>query len=168
MALYHLETDLEKIRALALLRTNENQRFRSLLKNRNVTKTDLLVHRLHHEIAPKIDCTTCGNCCGTLTPYLTTTDLERLSEGTQLTVEQVIYFYTETDEHGLALKDVPCCFLTDNKCTIYEHRPQTCASFPHLHQPDFNSRARRTFDNYSICPIIFNVIERMKVEMHFE
>ena len=168
MVSHHLETDLEKISALAALRADENERFRHFLKNRNVHKIDLLVHRLHSEIAPKIDCTVCGNCCGTLTPYLTKGDLKRLTDGTRLTTEQVIEFYTETDEHGLALRDLPCCFLIDHKCTIYEHRPETCASFPHLHQPDFNSRARRTFDNYSICPIIFNVLERLKVEMHFE
>ena len=168
MASYHLETNLEKIKELGDLRKEENQRFRSFLKNRNVHKTDLIVHRLHGEIAPHIDCTTCGNCCNTLTPYLTKDDLKSLAAGTQLTEAQVIDIYTETDEQGISLISLPCCFWKDHKCTVYEHRPETCASFPHLHQPDFNSRARRTFDNYSICPIIFNVLERLKVEMHFE
>jgi Fe-S-cluster containining protein len=168
MSAYHLETDLEKIRELGHLREDENQRFRDFIKHRNVHKTDLLVQKLNDEIAPQIDCTTCGNCCGSLSPYLTKNDLKQLTEVTRLPVEEVIATYTETDEQGLSLKHLPCCFLKDYKCSIYEHRPETCASFPHLHKPDFNSRARRTFENYTICPIIFNVIERLKVEMHFE
>jgi Fe-S-cluster containining protein len=168
MSGYHLETDLEKIRELGHLREDENQRFRAFLKNRNTHKLDLLVHRLNEEIAPHIDCTACGNCCRSLSPYLTKDDLRHLAEGVQLPVEDAVAAYTETDEQGLSLKHLPCCFLKDNKCTIYEHRPETCASFPHLHQPDFNSRARRTIENYSICPIIFNVLERLKAEMHFE
>jgi len=168
MTAYHLETDLEKIKALGALREEENQRFRAFLKNRNVHKTDLLVQRLNHEIAPHVDCTACGNCCRNLSPYLTKEDLKHLAEGTQLPIEEVIANYTETDEYGLSLKHLPCCFLKDNKCTIYQQRPETCSSFPHLDKPDFNSRARRTFDNYSICPIIFNVLERLKIEMHFE
>jgi uncharacterized protein len=168
MISHHLETDLEKIKELGELRDDENQRFRAFLKNRNVHKTDLLVHRLNSEIAPHIDCTACGNCCRNLSPYLTKDDLKHLTDATRLPVEEVISTYTETDDYGLSLKHLPCCFLKENKCTIYQHRPETCSSFPHLDQPDFNSRARRTFDNYSICPIIFNVVERMKTEMQFE
>jgi Fe-S-cluster containining protein len=168
MVSHHLETDLEKISALAVLRAEENQRFRHFLKNRNTHKVDLLVQRLNNEIAPQIDCTACGNCCRNLSPYLTKEDLRRLTEAVQLPVDEVVVTYTETDEYGVSLKHLPCGFLKDHKCSIYEHRPETCASFPHLHQPDFNSRARRTFDNYAICPIIFNVLERLKVEMHFE
>ena len=168
MTSYHLETDIDRIKELGSLRAEENQRFRALLKNRNVHKIDLLVHKLNAQIAPHINCTTCGNCCRTLSPYLTTEDLHHLNLATQLPVEEVITQYTETDEFGISLRHLPCCFLKDNKCTIYQHRPETCSSFPQLDKPDFISRSRSTFDNYSICPIIFNVIERMKMEMGFE
>ena len=168
MTSYHLETDIDRIKELGSLRAEENQRFRALLKNRNVHKIDLLVHKLNAQIAPHINCTTCGNCCRNLSPYLTTEDLHHLNLATQLPVEEVITQYTETDEFGISLRHLPCCFLKDNKCTIYQHRPETCSSFPHLDKPDFISRSRSTFDNYSICPIIFNVIERMKMEMGFE
>ncbi len=168
MTSYHLETDIDRIKELGNLRREENQRFRTFLKNRNVHKIDLLVHKLNAEVAPHINCTACGNCCRNLSPYLTKEDLKHLTDGTQLPIEEVITNYTETDEYGLSLKHLPCCFLKDNKCIIYQHRPETCSSFPHLHKPDFISRSRRTFDNYSICPIIFNVIERLKLEMHFE
>jgi Fe-S-cluster containining protein len=165
---YHLETDLEKIRELGHLREDENYRFRTFLKNRNAHKIDLLVHRLNEEIAPRIDCTACGNCCRQLSPCLTKEDLKHLTEATRLSVEEVIATYTETDDDGPSFKHLPCSFLKDNKCSIYQHRPETCASFPHLHKSNFNSRSRQAIENYSICPIIFNVLERLKVEMRFE
>ena len=168
MIAYRLETDLEKMKVLGELRKEENERFRAFLKNRNTHKIDLLLHRLNEQITPQIDCTACGNCCKNLSPYLTNNDLKHLADATQLPAHRLISDYTETDDYGISLKHVPCCFLKDNKCTIYQHRPETCSSFPHLDKPDFISRSRRTFDNYSICPIIFNVIERLKMEMDFE
>jgi len=169
METYYLETDLEKIKALSKLREWENERFRRFLKNRNVHKTDILVHRLNEAIAPRIDCTACGNCCRELSPYLDKQDLHLLAEATQLPVAEAITAYTERDaEGGVSFRDMPCCFLKDNKCSIYDHRPGVCHSFPHLHKPDFPSRLRVTIENYAICPIIFNVIERMKVETGFE
>jgi uncharacterized protein len=168
MATYYLETDLEKIKQLALLRKEENAHFRTFLKNRNGQKIDLLVHRLNEAIAPRIDCTACGQCCRSLSPCLTGDDLKNLTRATRLPVEEVVANYTETDADGLSLKKLPCSFLTGNQCTIYQYRPQACASFPHLHKPDFQSRLRRTIENYAICPIIFNVLEHLKSEMGFE
>lgn len=168
MASYHFETDLDRIKELGHLREEENQRFRHFLKNRNVQKTDQLVNRLHSDVALQIDCTTCGNCCSQLSPYLSNDDVKKLAEGTRLTVEEVTGLYLETDEQGVSFRELPCHFLADNKCTIYQHRPETCASFPHLHKPDFKSRSRRTFEYYAICPIIFNVIERLKQATNFE
>ena len=164
MIMHHPElvTDLEKLDILGKLREDENYRFKNFLKGQNSRKVDLLVHRINAEIAPKIDCTACGNCCKHLSPNLTKEDLKNLTGALQIPVEEVIEKYTGTMEHELSLKHLPCSFLQDNKCGIYCHRPEACASFPHLHQTGFVSRLRRVIDNYSICPIIFNVLERLK------
>jgi uncharacterized protein len=167
METYFLETDLEKIKALSTIRADENEKFRRYLKNRNVHKTDLVVHRIYNDVAPRIDCTACGNCCKQLSPYLSKSDLHLLSEATRKSIEDVLTEYTEKDEEGISFNQMPCHFLVDNKCTIYQHRPETCHSFPHLHKPDFNSRLRKVMENYAICPIIFNVVERMKIDMGF-
>jgi Fe-S-cluster containining protein len=164
-----LETDLAKIELMAELRKEENQRFRRFLKGHTARKMDQLVHKLHDEIAPKIDCTKCGNCCRNLSPGLTKEDLRNLSHALNLSPAETVEKYTETDEMGeLSLKHLPCIFLKENKCTVYAHRPETCASFPHMHKPEFISRLRRVADSYAICPIIYNVFERMKLELHFE
>ena len=164
---HDLELDLEKIEHLGRIREDENFRFRNFLKGHNARKIDLLVHRLNEEIAPQIDCTACGNCCRRLSPCLTKNDLKNLSEGLNLPASEVVEKYTETIEKELSLKHLPCSFLVENKCSIYANRPETCASFPHLHKDHFTSRLRAAISNYSICPIVFNVMEQLKQEMHF-
>ncbi|MFQ5576558.1 MAG: YkgJ family cysteine cluster protein [Anaerolineae bacterium] len=62
-------------------------------------------------------------------------------------------------------KGVPCPFLKDDLCSNYECRPTDCRSYPHLHKDGFVSRLWGVVANYSICPIVFNVYERLKAEM---
>jgi hypothetical protein len=40
-----------------------------------------------------------------------------------------------------------------------------CRSYPHLHKKDFAHRVIKVIDNCSICPIAFNVFERLKAEL---
>jgi Fe-S-cluster containining protein len=62
---------------------------------------------------------------------------------------------------------VPCPFLADNQCTNYAYRPENCRSYPHLHKKDFVSRLFGVIDNYEICPIVFHVVEQLKIELGF-
>jgi len=76
--------------------------------------------------------------------------------------------FTEKDEDGdLHFKLLPCPFLLDKKCSIYDSRPADCKSYPHLHKKDFLSRLFGVIDNYSNCPIVFNVYEELKIKFHF-
>lgn len=77
--------------------------------------------------------------------------------------------YLEKGSNGLMIMNqMPCHFLSDNKCTVYEHRFEGCKEFPALHLPGFKKRLFTTFMHYERCPIIFNVVERLKDEMSFE
>jgi hypothetical protein len=60
---------------------------------------------------------------------------------------------------------LPCPFLENNRCTNYAYRPHDCRSYPHLHKDDFLPRLMGVIGNYSICPIVFNVYERLKEEL---
>jgi Fe-S-cluster containining protein len=51
----------------------------------------------------------------------------------------------------------------DGCCNVYAARPDDCRSYPHLHKDDFLSRSVGTIENYRICPIIYNVYERLKL-----
>jgi Fe-S-cluster containining protein len=167
---YKIELDLNKIEQLGKLRENENIRFRSFLKGLDHEKIDRIVHRLNIEISNQIDCTKCGNCCKKLKPSINKDDLDRLSTCLKLPIHLVKEKYIEKDnldgEEGF--KNLPCSFLKDNKCTIYADRPDTCRSYPHLHKKDIISRLWGIIDNYSICPIVFNVFELLKIELRWK
>jgi hypothetical protein len=77
------------------------------------------------------------------------------------------YMEFDNNEKKFKFKEIPCSFLKDNKCTLYECRQSDCRSFPHLHKKGFTTRLIDILQNYSICPIVFNVYEQLKIEMRF-
>ncbi len=77
--------------------------------------------------------------------------------------------YLEKGSNGLMIMNrMPCPFLSNHSCTVYEHRFAGCKEFPALHLPDFTNRLFTTFMHYERCPIIFNVVEQLKDAMSFE
>ncbi|MFO8019271.1 MAG: hypothetical protein R6U96_11590 [Promethearchaeia archaeon] len=65
-------------------------------------------------------------------------------------------------------KERPCPFLKDNRCQIHEVCPKECRAYPYLHKSGFTCRLLGVVENYSICPIVFNVYEALKRELwHF-
>jgi Fe-S-cluster containining protein len=80
------------------------------------------------------------------------------------------YFDTKYLEKGssmMVINAIPCHFLNDNKCTIYDYRFAGCREFPALHLPHFSKRLFTTFMHYNRCPIIYNVIEQLKTNTGF-
>lgn len=77
-------------------------------------------------------------------------------------------YLEESTQGNLLINTIPCHFLKETKCTIYENRFSDCREFPHLHKDKFTSRLFSTLMHYSICPIIFNVVEELKVELNFK
>lgn len=163
-----LELDLEKIEELAKHREDKNIEFRAFLKGQDPDKIDETVQRLNFEISSQIDCTTCGNCCMKLKPFIIEQDIKILSQRLNFSPQQVMDEYLEIDEGDQYFKNLPCSFLKDKKCTVYNSRPKACKSFPHLHKPMFISRLWGVIENYSICPIVFNVFERLKTELNYK
>jgi len=164
-----LELNLEKISQLAKQNENQNYRFRSFLKMQDSEKIDKIVHCLHREVSGQIDCTLCGNCCKQLTPGLTENEISRLSEIDNIPKDDFILNFVEYDsmEGESFLKGNPCKYLNDKKCTIYSIRPEDCKSYPHTHKEKFNTRTLGIIENYGICPIVFTIFERLKLEMRF-
>ncbi|MFK5088425.1 YkgJ family cysteine cluster protein, partial [Klebsiella pneumoniae] len=73
----------------------------------------------------------------------------------------------EKSTHLMVINKVPCHFLSDNQCTVYEHRFAGCREFPALHLPKFFKRLFTVFMHYERCPIIFNVVEALKQKTKF-
>jgi Fe-S-cluster containining protein len=162
-----VETDLSKIKKLAKTRENENWEFRAFLKESDFSseEIDRTVHELYQEISLKIDCAKCANCCREMHPLLDDEDIEKLSVGSGLTEAQFKKQYLVKDEEygKFAFKIKPCPFLGNNGCNCYEYRPKDCQSYPHLDKEDFVFRLIEVVQSCSVCPIVFNVYERLKL-----
>lgn len=67
----------------------------------------------------------------------------------------------------MILQSMPCSFLRHLSCSIYEHRFASCREFPALHLPGFTNRFFTVAMHYGRCPIVFNTIEALKIELNF-
>jgi Fe-S-cluster containining protein len=101
-------------------------------------------------------------------PLILKKDLKSLSLATNRTIDEFKKEYTQIEKDGdMSFNKLPCPFLKDLKCSVYDCRPNDCRSYPHLHKKDFISRLFGVIDSYSICPIVFNVFEELKSRLHF-
>jgi uncharacterized protein len=167
--MFPLQINLTAIATLAEEREDENYEFRSFLKMREEDKVDAVVHQLNDEITPMIDCTKCGNCCKSL--MISITPPERSFFASHFNLPQLEAnekYLTQSAGGDTIMNTMPCIFLADDKCTVYEQRFTDCREFPHLHKPGFTSHLFGMIMYYGKCPIVFNVMEALKIRMGFK
>lgn len=165
-----IETDLSKIEKLSIQKENENFKFRAFLRGLDPSEVDRVVHRLNRKVSRAIDCTECGNCCHSLVPGVTEVEITRLAALDNITKEEFDSRHLEDDKFAGTkfLKAIPCRYLEGKICSIYDMRPNECRSYPHLHKKGFVYRTLSVISNYGICPIVFNVMENLKIETNFK
>jgi len=124
--------------------------------------------RVSAEVAGKIDCTKCANCCKEMGPRLSKRDVGTISQFLGFTPEMVVskYLKERKDKAGeyLASK-IPCPFLKKNRCSIYKVRPKGCKSYPHIKNAESILRLVDIAGKSSICPIIAGVMDQLKAEI---
>lgn len=147
-----LEKHINKIQDIAVKKRKENKLFRSFLQTQNSNEIDSLVHALSETITSRINCLECGNCCQNIRPVASEEDLKNFVEPED--VEKLKYSMGFT-----------CKNLEGKKCTIYQDRFDECRLFPYLDRDEFVSRIPGVLQNYEICPIVFNVVEQLKVTL---
>ena len=117
----------------------------------------------HQEFFSKIDCTNCANCCKTLSPQVTNTDIEPIASFLQISEAEFIEKYLKIgDENKYEMNALPCPFLEENKCTIYDIRQGVCREYPHTNKERFNHRRYTHIGNTEICPAVYHILETMK------
>jgi len=161
--------DLEYIKTKANALTSENELFQAFLREIDSAELDKTVFALSEAISPKISCTDCGNCCKSLMVNIDEKEANKLAQHLGKTRTQFDEDYISKGESGrMVINSIPCHFLVGNSCSVYEYRFAGCREFPAFHVPDFNKRLFTTYMHYDRCPIIFNVIESLKIELGFE
>ena len=83
-----------------------------------------------------LQCTGCGNCCRT-TAVVTVSipQIRLIAKHLGMSPKAFMKEYIKREpnsQYGYAFKAVPCPFLVDNKCTIYDLRPSVCRNYPFL------------------------------------
>ncbi len=162
-------TDRNFIKAQAEIKEEENDAFRTFLKGLNSDELDEKVHAISDAVTPQIDCTACGACCRQLMINVTEQEKNKVANHLHISPKQFKDDYLEESMQGkLIINTIPCHFLQDSKCNIYENRFTECREFPHLHEKNFQGRLFGTLVHYAMCPIIYNVVEELKIQIGFK
>lgn len=167
--------DLDRIAALAEAQRDDTRAFAHYVEimwtreQRASAELDALVEGIAAEVEPHIDCTACANCCRAFTVGLTPDDIPPLADALDLPPEHVIAQFVDrktgakVNEWGV-FRQSPCAFLHGKHCAVYAHRPQSCRDYPAF-TPHFRWLIDEIAAGAGKCPIIFNVIARLKREL---
>ncbi len=123
------------------------------------------VQKLDKEVWAETDCLACANCCKTMTPTFTNKDIKRIAAHFKVTPEafKEKWLYKERSTGDWMNTRQPCQFLNlkDNKCSIYEIRPEDCSGFPHHHKKVFTDWVHVYKQNVEYCPATYKLVEKM-------
>jgi uncharacterized protein len=130
----------------------------------NQNKVDRLAKEAHDYYFSKIDCTKCANCCKTRNPTFSKADVKRIADFKNVKPKEIVGQYLKMDEieGALTTKTLPCPFLEDNKCSIYDVRPKDCAGYPYTDKKYFTQRSFSHSANSVDCPAVYHILERLK------
>lgn len=161
----------DKIGAEAKKKEDENFKFRSYLKGHaDEDELDEQFLRLHKELFADYDCSKCRNCCKMYKGGIPEEDVEKDAAHLGITVEQFIDFFLEKEECGIGYhtKHKPCDFLQeDGSCKLGDCKPDSCKKYPYTDQPERLWSLLGMLDTISICPVAYEIFERLKKEYGF-
>lgn len=129
-----------------------------------------LVNEEDAKVWQETDCTTCANCCKTMTPTYSQTDIKRIAAHFGLSTKEFYNRYLTKDEDNgdVINQQQPCPFLKDDKCSIYAIRPKDCADFPHHFRRPFDEYNDTYIQNLGSCPATFRLINRLQKRVEKE
>jgi Fe-S-cluster containining protein len=151
----------------------QNYKFRAFLKNRaDYDELDAQFLELHKELFEGYDCCKCANCCKSYSIILASDDVKRIAAFLEISENDFISEYlTDADadeEKPYRFKTKPCSFLNDDgRCRIQECKPDVCREYPHTEQPDRMASLLGVVANAEVCPIVFEILERLKKMYRF-
>lgn len=153
----------DEIRKVISEKENENERFRYYLKKEPAKKVDYWFHSLNKKYAELINCKECANCCKSCNPSFTEAEYNAVCQSLDSNTKESFVF--DSNENQYQFCKTPCLFLKENLCSIYLQKPSACSEYPYLDKKDMKYRLLSVFMNYEICPIVFNVVEEMKMQL---
>ena len=143
---------------------SENRKFYNRLKKRPPVGIDEQLKSLDEEVFSRINCLSCANCCKTISPVFKDRDITRLSDHFRIRPSEFTDKYLYTDEDGdYVLKSTPCPFLeSNNECSVYEHRPFACRSYPHTATLPLKKSWELIIKNSAVCPAVYDITAQLQ------
>ena len=151
----------------------QNYKFRVFLKIRaDHKKLDKQFLKLHKEFFTDYDCCKCANCCKMCDIILDHDEVKRITAFLGLAESDFIASYLANadadDEKPYKIKTKPCLFLQDDgHCRIQDCKPDVCVGFPYTDRPNRLSSMYSIIFSAEICPIVFEILERLKMMYGF-
>ena len=136
------------------------QASKKLTSNNHIDK---IINKLHDDVFENVNCLNCANCCKTVGPLLTSTDIRRLSKHQKMSESDFVDAYLRLDEDDdFVFKTMPCPFLLeDNSCSVYTIRPRACRGFPHTDQQGQKAIMELTRKNAKVCPAVSRIFQHL-------
>ena len=71
-------------------------------------------------------------------------------------------------EMSYRTKHCPCDFLKDDgACALGDCKPANCRRYPYTDQPDRMGSLLSIIESAEVCPVVYEILERLKEEYHF-
>jgi Fe-S-cluster containining protein len=133
----------------------------SKLKKQKRKEVDLFFNLQHKEIFSQFNCLQCANCCKTISPILKQDDMDRIAAYLKMPVSKFLQQYLEMDEDGdFVFRQKPCPMLADdNRCKVYDVRPEACRDYPHTARKKMKQLLDLTYENSLTCPAVWKMME---------
>jgi Fe-S-cluster containining protein len=157
-----------RIKEFASSFKQENKLLFKKLKRLPTDRVDRLFNEAHQDAFDQFDCIACANCCKTISPIITNRDIDRMAKGLGIKPSALVEKHLTIDSDGdYVFTSSPCPFLQDdNYCLIYDYRPKACREYPHTDRRRMHQILNITLKNIEVCPVVFNVVEQIKVQIN--
>ena len=148
---------------------SKNLKFRSFLKNRaDPEELDAQFFELHKELFANYDCSKCNNCCRKYFIIVDKTEIASIAAFLGLTEAGFKAKYLMVNNDQYTMLNRPCEFIDkDGLCIIQSCKPAVCRGFPYTDQPDRLASMYSVLSAAEVCPIVFQILERLKVMYGF-
>ena len=163
-----LPTNLRSFRLKVRKNKSVMKRFLSKIDKNPPRGLDSMAIVADKEVWQEVDCLSCANCCKTMSPTFTNSDVKRIAAHLAMSEEEFRKKWLYRDRNKDWINKIqPCQFLNleDNKCSIYEVRPKDCAGFPHHTKRRMVDYMHVFKQNLEYCPATYRLVEKMKARI---
>ena len=163
-----------EVKSAAAKLEDANIRFRTFLKNRaDDDKLDAQFLEFHKELFASNDCCKCNNCCKAYKIIVENAEIPPISAFLGLSetdfIAEYLTEYNDEGEEKHCFKSKPCTFLgNDGRCRIQSCKPAVCKGYPYNDEPDRLLSIYSILESVEVCPVVFEILERLKVIYRFK